>query len=344
MEQQSKGLTLADGMLAELGGPRTAGLLEKLDAATPWDKLAAVVRPLYRNHTARGGRPNIPAVMMLRITLMQRWFGLSDPAMEEAILDRPRKPQRFPRFGTAASGGGTVDQSTIALFRQRLHDEGLAGELFEIVNAHLREQGLSVQEGTAVDAPPGAIIEAPTGRPRKSARKNDELESSKGKAATNTKKHGRIDFRGHGYKAHVATDANALIVDYVPDTAPRNKVHDINHLEQLTEHETSGGAVFADSAYRDTERRKRIEDLGAFYGVIHRPRGRVRGQAELTQEQKRHNKLCASVRGICEMPFAWLRRAGRKWTRYRGLRKTATDFGLWATTYNLWRSLSLRPA
>ena len=71
---------------------------------------------------------------------------------------------------------------------------------------------------------------------------------------------------------------------------------------------------------------------------------RVRGQGELTEEQKHHNRLCAKVRGLCEMPFAWLLRSGRKRTRYRGLRKTGTDFGLWAMGYNLWRSLSIKPA
>jgi IS5 family transposase len=322
MEQQTKGLTLADGILAELGGPRTAGLLERLDAATPWEGLAAVVRPLYRNNSARGGRPNIPAVVMLKITLMQRWFGLSDPAMEEAILDR----LSFRRFLGLGTADGTVDHATIALFRKLLHDEGLASELFEIVNAHLREQGLIVQEGTAVDA---TIIEAHTGRPRK----RDDLESSRDRAATHTKKHGRVYF---GYKAHVASDAGALIVDYRLDTS---KVHDINYFEELTEEETV--ATWADSAYRSKEHQQRIEGQGAFFGVIH---PRVRGQAKLTAQQKAHNKLYASFRGVCEMPFAWMRRAGRKWTRYRGLRKTATDFGLWATSYNLWRSLSVRPA
>ncbi len=322
MEQHSKGLTLADGMLSELGGPRTAGLLAKLDAATPWEQLAAAVRPRYRNASAKGGRPNVAVVVMLKITLMQRWFGLSDPAMEEAIHDRVS----FRRFLGLGTADGTIDHSTIALFRKRLHDEGLAGELFEIVNTRLREQGLIVQEGTAVDA---TIIEAPTGRPRK----NDDLENSKDKAATHTKKHGRVYF---GYKAHVASDANAIITDYILDTA---KVHDIRHFEALIEGEQV--AAWADSAYRDTERRERIEARGVFYGVIHR---RVRGQAKLTREQREHNRLCASFRGVCEMPFAWLRKAGRKWTRYRGLRKTATDFGLWATSYNLWRSLSVRPA
>jgi len=322
MERHSKGLTLADGMLADLGGPRTAGLLDRLDAATPWDRLAAVVKPLYRNDSGQGGRPNVPVVVMLKVTLMQRWFGLSDPAMEEAIADR-LSFRRFLGLGVDDPG---IDHATIALFRKRLHDAGLAGELFKIVNAHLREQGLMVSEGTSVDA---TIIEAPRGNPRK----NDPDQSSKDKAATHTKKHGRIF---HGYKAHLATDPNALIRDYRVDTA---SVHDINHFEALTEDEKA--AAFADSAYRDTKRKEQLEARGVFYGVMHR---RVRGQRELTAAQKHHNRLCARARGICEMPFAWLRRAGRKWTRYRGLRKTGTDVGLWATGYNLWRSLSVRPA
>jgi hypothetical protein len=121
MERASKGLTLADGLLADLGGPRTAGLLARLDAVTPWDELAAVVKLLYRNDTAKGGRPNVPVVVMLKVTLMQRWFGLSDPAMEEAVLDR-LSFRRFLGLGAADEG---IDHSTIALFRERLHDAGL---------------------------------------------------------------------------------------------------------------------------------------------------------------------------------------------------------------------------
>lgn len=315
---------MADGMLADLGGPRTAGLLERLEAATPWDQLAQVVKPLYRNDTARGGRPNVPVVVMLKVTLMQRWFGLSDPAMEEAILDR-LSFRRFLGLGVDDPG---IDHATIALFRKRLHEAGLASELFEIVNAHLREQGLIVDEGTSVDA---TIIEAPRGKPCK----NNPDQSSKDKAATHTKKHGQMH---HGYKAHVASDKNAMIKDYRLDTA---KVHDINYFEALTEHEPDGGKVYADAAYRDTTRRTKLEERGVFYGVMHR---RVRGQSELTAEQKHHNRLCARVRGLCEMPFAWLLASGRKRTRYRGLRKTGTDFGLWATGYNLWRSLSIKAA
>jgi len=206
----------------------------------------------------------VAVVMMLKVTMMQRWFGLSDPAMEEAVLDR-LSFRRFLELGSADEG---IDHSTIALFRERLHAADLASELFDLVNACLREQGLIVDEGTSVDA---TIIEAPRGRPTK----KDPDQNSKDPQATHTKKHGQIHY---GYKAHVSSDKNAMIRDYRLDPA---KVHDINHFEELTKDEPDGGKVYADSAYRDTRRRKRLEDREVFYGVMHR---RVRGQGELTEE------------------------------------------------------------
>jgi len=78
-------------------------------------------------------------------------------------------------------------------------------------------------------------------------------------------------------------------------------------------------------------------------GIIER---RVRCQDELRREQKSHHKQCAKVRAIVEMPpsgIAWLRRARGYRTRYRGMRKNASDFGLWAIAYNFWRSLTIKP-
>ncbi len=320
MERKSKGLTLADGLLVDRGGKRTARLLGQLDAIIPWESLAAPIRPSYDNTSARGGRPNVPVVMMLKIMFMQRWFGLSDELMEEAIDDR----LSFRRFLGRGIEDPGVDHSTIALFRTRLHEAGRISELFEKVNEHLLKQGLILREGTVVDA---TIIEAPRGRTTQ-----DGLGNSKDKAATYTKKHGRTY---HGYKAHIATDPHGMIKDYVFDTA---KVHDSKHMEQLIEDEST--AVYADSAYMDKKRKKRLEEDGVFCGIIER---RVRGQSELRPQQKAHNKQCAKVRAIVEMPFAWFKRARGYRTRYRGMRKNASDFGLWAMAYNFWRSLSLKP-
>ena len=252
MERKSKGLTLADGLLVDLGGKRTAGLLAQLDAVIPWESLAASVRPLYGNTSARGGRPNVPVVTMLKITFMQRWFGLSDEPMEEAIDER----LSFRRFLGLSIEDPGVDHATIALFRKRLHEVGLESELFERVNAHLLNQGLILREGTAVDA---TIIEAPRGRTTK-----DGLGSSKDKSASYTRKHGE---KHHGYKAHLATDTHGMIKDYVFDTA---KVHDSKHIDQLIEDEPAGGGVYADSAYMDKRRSARLKDKAVQDGIIQR--------------------------------------------------------------------------
>jgi len=318
MERKSKGLMLADGLLAEFGGKRTAKLLNQLEQTIPWLILVKQIKPIYRNNTSRGGRPNIPAITMLKITFMQRWFGLSDEQMEEAIDDR----FSFRKFLNLSIQDQGVDHATIALFRKRLAEAGLVNTLFEVANAYLFKQGVMISDGTCVDA---TIIQAPTGRTTK-----DGLGNSKDKTASHTKKHGRIY---HGYKAHIATDKNGMIKDFVFDTA---KVHDSKHIDQLTQNEKF--EIFADSAYMSKLRKERLEKENIYCGIIQR---RVRGQKELTPEQKQHNKKVSKVRGIVEMPFAWLRKTRGYTTRYRGIQKNGLDFGLWVIAYNFRRSLSL---
>lgn len=320
MERPRTQPTLMDDYVSQLGDPKIRAKLARLNAAVPWERLAAPIVATYGNHTAKGGRPNLPVVMMLKVLMLQKWFNLSDPMMEGMLLDR----YSFREFVGLNMIDGTVDETTIVIFRKRLRQYGLMATLFEDVVAHLGQQGLIVQEGTLVDA---TIIEAPRGKSTE-----DGLGHTKQKAASYTKKHGRMY---HGYKAHIATDANGLITDYVYDTA---SVHDSTHIDQLIQGEKQ--AVFADSAYMDKDRKARLEGEGIFCGIIER---RVRGQTELTKAQKAHNRLCASFRAFVEHPFAWIKRAGGfTRTRYRGLGRNALDFGLGAIAYNFQRSLSLQ--
>lgn len=319
MERTSQGPTLMDHCFGELGDPQMAGKLNRLDRAVPWEKLAEPIRRTYRNDTDKGGRPNVPVVVMLKIVMLQKWFNLSDAAIEGMLLDRIS----FRRFVGLSMLDANVDETTIVEFRKRLREHGLISGLFDAVVEHLRASGLIVEEGTLVDA---TIIEAPRGR-----KSDDGLDHTKDKAATFTKKHG---WTYHGYKGHIATDANGMAVDYVFDTAC---VHDSKHIDQLIEGETH--SVFADSAYMDKARKARLEGDGTFCGIIER---RVRGQADLSQAQKEHNRLCASFRAIVEHPFAWIKQAGGFYrTRYRGLARNAVDFALGLMAYNFKRSLSL---
>jgi len=313
---------LVDGLTADLGGPRTTALLDRLDAAIPWNRLGAPIAalPEYRPKPAgenRGGRPAWPALTMLKCVLLAKWFGLSDPQLEECLKDR----LSFRRFVGLSLTDATPDETTFVVFRRRLRDANLDRQLFEITLGHLDKQGLLVRDGTLVDA---TIIEQARGS------KRDDGTSTRDADASFTKKHGR---GYHGYKGHIAADRSAIVTDYRFSDAAR---HDSNFIDELTEHETS--MVVADTAYRSVEREARLRARGVTCAIAFK---RKKGQPELPPALRRLNRLIASVRARVEHPFAWMRQMGCGRVRYRGRRRNELDFALNLIAYNSKRSLSL---
>lgn len=321
MERKPAAPTFADALTADLGGPRTAAFLDCCQALIPWQELADSIRPLFPEQP-QGGRPFWPAVVMLKCVMLQKWYGLSDPGLEEQLRDR----LSFRRFvGLSLADDATPDETTLVRFRDRLRAHGCASTVFEAALASLRQRGLVLREGTIVDA---TIVDAPQGR---KVREPDGTERhTRDACATYTKNHGTLR---HGYKAHLATDTRGLVTDWVFDTA---RPHDSNHIDQLTAGEAT--AVYADSAYASRERRERLAGGGVADRIVHK---RVRGQAELTAEQKAHNTACSRVRAFVEHPRAWMVKMGYTAVRYRGLTRNALDFALVTVAYNFKRSFAL---
>src|SRR5512132_2703835 len=84
----------------------------------------------------------------VKLLLLQQWYGLSDPSLEEAVDDR----LSFRRFAGLPLDEGVPDHSTIWRFRQELAAHGLAEALFEEINRQLDARGLIVRQGTLIDA------------------------------------------------------------------------------------------------------------------------------------------------------------------------------------------------
>ena len=85
--------SFADLTMLDLGGPRTSAMLARLDAVVPWAKLVAPIRALpeyakYIEDPTRPGQRPIDPLVMIRAMLLQKWFGLSDPQVEEQLKDR----------------------------------------------------------------------------------------------------------------------------------------------------------------------------------------------------------------------------------------------------------------
>ncbi len=83
------------------------------------------------------------------------------------------------------------------------------------------------------------------------------------------------------------------------------------------------------------ERKVTLREKGIFNGIVER---RVRGQAKLRAKQSRNNKHFAKLRGLVELPFAFIKyHMNFKETRYLGLEKNQEHFCLIAACANLRR-------
>ena len=105
---------------------------------------------------------------MLRVHLMQNWFALSDPAMEEALYEIAS----LRAFAQLSLGEPIPDETTILNFRHLLEANDLAEDILKAVNAHLARKGLLLKRGSIVDA---TIIAAPSSTKNAEGERDPEM-------------------------------------------------------------------------------------------------------------------------------------------------------------------------
>ena len=89
-----------------------------------------------------GAKP-YDVVMMFKIMILQRYYGLGDTQIEYQILDR----LSFKKFLKLESGDKVPDEKTVWAFRENLTNSGLVEELFEQFKQYLESKSLIMNEG-----------------------------------------------------------------------------------------------------------------------------------------------------------------------------------------------------
>jgi transposase, IS5 family len=311
MKQASLGLNLSTKKT------RKREFLEEMERVVPWKVLVEIIEPYWPK--SKTGRPPFGIEAMLRIHYMQQWFGLSDPAMEEALHDTPL----YLEFAGLSSGSSRIpDETTILRFRHLLEKHDLAVDMLRVVNQLLQNKGLMLKTGTAVDA---TLISAPSSTKNASGERDPEMKQSK--------KGNQWFF---GMKAHIGVDAESGLVHSVRGTS--GNVNDVVEANSLLHGEED--VVFADSGYRGADKRPDAKP-GVTWLVARRPSSRKPFQKEgkLGEIIDQVEHLKASVRAKVEHAFRVVKRQfGHTKVRYRGLAKnTAQLHTLFALT-NLWMS------
>jgi IS5 family transposase len=291
---------------------RIAGLLE-------WERIGSI---LGRARPGSFGRPPYEALAMFKALLVQQWYGLSDPGMEEALLDRVSF-RRFCGFGLDAA---TPDETTLCRFRNGLKEAGLGEVLFREVLGQLDRAGFVVKTGTLIDAT--LVRSAGRTPPSGSSARDVESRSAYDPDAnwTRTGKERRLFF---GYKAHLAVDRGSGLIRARKLTGA--KTYESAVADELVLGDEQ--AVYADKAYEKRTRRAGLRQRGIKDRIQHR---RTRGQHALPRWQVVRNKLIGRIRQAIERTFSQLKgRYGLTRMRYGGLEANAFHLDLIAIAYNL---------
>lgn len=287
--------------------------LAEMDRVVPWSGLEDLIRPHYPAF-GRGRQP-YPLAAMLRVHLMQQWFGYADQAMEEALIDQPF----LRRFAGLDGGEALPDETTILRFRRMLEENQLAPSILGVVNHLLQAHGLLLKRGTVVDA---TLIAAPPST--KNADGQRDLEMSQ------TKKGNQWYF---GMKAHIGADLESGLVHTVVSTTA--KVADITQMEALLHGEEK--LVIGDGGYHRKDRTVHSPEPEQGPRML-TPFKREAGQ-DLPHWQRALNAALASLRSKVEHPFRIVKRQfGYTKVRYKGLAKNHSQLTVLFALSNLYQA------
>ncbi len=121
---------------------RRERFLDEMNRVVPWVELVAAIEPVYPK--AEGpGRPPVGVERMLRLHCLQKWFNLSDPAVEEALYDS-RALRQF--VGIDLGREPVPDETTICKVRHLLEAHQLGERLFARIGAYLAAHGMTVSQ------------------------------------------------------------------------------------------------------------------------------------------------------------------------------------------------------
>jgi IS5 family transposase len=325
IKAQQTQLSILDGVLSgRRKRSRSDSLLEDIDRYIDWSPLAQQCEVMFKK--SNRGRPATPIIFSLKCLFIQFLYGLSDPGLEDALIDR----LSFQRFLGISFDEEIPDFTTIWKFKARLIKHKLYNQLFDTILHQLESKNLILKKGTLIDA---TIIQS-SRRPNKEKSETTEPKGSSSQRdydASHTQK-GKKKY--YGYKGHIGVDQGTNII--------RTKVfttaspHDSQKRDELICGDEA--SVFADKAYDDDDVKRRCRTEGIYYGIL----DKGRRNRPLSKSQKKRNKKKSRVRNAVERPFAHFKNLyGYSRVRYLTLERNDLHFTFLCMIHNVRRGIAL---
>lgn len=318
--------------LSEMGNP-----LDKISTVINFEMFRQVLESKLLNTAKKnnaGAKP-FDVVLMFKILILQRYYGLGDRQVEYQILDRTS----FKNFLGLHSGDKIPDEKTVWAFRESLTTSGLIEDLFTHFKSFLETEQLILNEGQMIDA---SFTVAP--RQRNTREENAKIKKGEGDDLWNDRPHKKshkdIDARWtkknnenfYGYKNHAKVDTKSKFINTFVVTSA--SVHDSQAMDGLLDENDKDQELHADSAYTGEPQEETI----AKYNMINKVHEKGYRNKPLTDEQKKSNTEKSRTRARVEHVFGFMEQSMNGLTlRSIGITRATGIIGLINLTYNLFR-------
>ena len=253
--------------------------LNEIHGLIDWELFRPRLVTLYQSDTDPGGRPHTDVIVLMKLLVLQQWYGLSDYELERQAGDRIS----FRHFlGYPAT---IPDRSTIWAFKNRLVGAGAIDDLWAELQRQIDASGLTVRRGVIQDA---TFITADPGHAPADTPRGDQARTRRSRDGTWAKKGSRSQF---GFKLHTLVDAEHQLIRRLTTTTA--SLHD-----SQVDLSKSGETVYRDKGYFG------VKPAASMDKTMHRA---VRGHP-LSIKEKRRNRAISRTRALVERPYAVIKR------------------------------------
>jgi len=313
--------------------------LMKLLIIIDWVSLEKILSKADLRNTNNYGRDSYSPLIMFKIMLLQKFYDLSDAAIEERLYF----DYLFMHFAGISTDMPIPDESTICRWRKRFLDQDIIESAFAEFNRQLSQNNIVLNSGAIIDA----TLVASQARPRKQTiitvepTGDEELPTEtphiEVECVESVDSEARWVKKGkkslYGYKSTNTTNFEGFVssVHTTPANVPDCKLFKTSIAKANLE---SNSLVAADKGYDSAENREFLESNNLKDAIM---RKKKRNSDE-NFFNKLRNKFISKFRYPVERTFGSLKnRFGYRRSRYIGLKKTHQSNVLGATAYNLVR-------
>lgn len=322
----------------------------QVDKIVNWAIIEKEINKYYQKGLSVDGRKSYSGLLLFKLNLLQTWYGLSDYEVEAQANDSIS----FTKFLGLRLEDSIPDHSVISRFRSELTKKNAYEKLFQLVNSQLEAHQVIIRTGAIVDASVMDSPRKPRGKKEIEIVAIDREESTSDEANASLKKEEQVSAKlkvqshvdreagwivkgkklRYGYKKHVCTDTEGMILNVVTTAANESDV--VHLLDTIAAANLKEGSrVQADKGYSSKTNREGLKGKKLKSGIMHK----ATKNNPLGQWQVKFNKAISKTRYRVERTFGsttqWFK-SGK--CRYVGRAKTHTQNLIESIAYNLYRA------